>query len=367
MYSTYDGAKKCAKDLKRLFENSGIIFPLHKCQGAVARGGGFRDWHELESCLIGSARKIEPVAFRKRLLAAVPEPCRPPVLAWLDRDPVEAILDPKTPPRWYRDVYPYLMATAVVHRRSALLRPGSGEGQRLREALVVGLLLNIHGGPRPVPLLEPDTLAFVFKGELTSLFRHDAEHPRFKVELETLTNAGVLDVRDNQVRVLTPGAVAVAALVANDRSGLAEHWSGIGGAEAVRVLQVALAAIGVDNAGRVADAISRLGSAAYTTPSGPVLELLTALAEQGEVETFAKAYGLFVALRPENAAFVRESVPAKISSAYLASYRHLDASRFMSWASRHPDWADTLKGAVAKPRLFVRMVDAMADEIAAAA
>lgn len=175
MYSTLDGAKKCAKELKRLFEDSGFVFPLNKCQGPVARGGGFRDWHDLEAALSNSVRPIELGAFRKRLLVALPEPCRPPVLAWLDKDPAEAAPDRETPPRWYRDVFPYLMATAALHRsRSPLLRPGSGAGQRLREALVLGLLLNVHGGTRAVPWLEPDTLAFVFRGDLASLFQDDA-------------------------------------------------------------------------------------------------------------------------------------------------------------------------------------------------
>ena len=85
-----------------------------------------------------------------------------------------------------------------------------------------------------------------------------------------------------------------------------------GRAEAAGALNDALTAIGVRNARRVADAVSRLGSDAYITPSGPVLELLSALAEEGELETFAKAYGLFATVRPMNADFVREAVPAKI-------------------------------------------------------
>ncbi len=368
VYSTHDGAKKCAKEMKRLFDNSGFIFPLNKCQSAVARGGGFRDWHDLEAALGSSARPIEPAAFRKRLLAALPEPCHPPVIAWLDNDPAEAAPAPETPPRWYRDVFPYLMAASVLHRsRTPLLRPGSGAGQRLREKLVVGPLLNIHGGVRAVPWFEPDTLAFVFKGDPVSIFRDDVQHPRFKIELETLVAAGILDVREDRVRVLSPDADTVATYVADNRIGKAEYWAKEGGAEAARALHDALAAIGVRDARRVADAISRLGSDAYITPSGPILELLSELAEEGELETFAKAYGLFATVRPMNADFVRESVPAKISSRYLAGHRRLDASKIVSWASHNPDWPDRLKATIAKPALFALTVDAMAGAIADAA
>lgn len=344
MYSTHDGAKKCARELERLFDDSGFVFPLNKCQAAVARAGGFRDWHDLEAALGSSVRPIEPGAFRNRLLAALPEPCRPPLLAWLDKDPEEAAPDRETPPRWYRDVFPYLMATAALHRsRTALIRPGSGPGQRLREARVLGLLLNVHGGTRAVPWLEPETLAFVFQGDLASLYRDDAQHARFKAELETLIAAGILDVQEGRVRVLSPNAEAVAERVSDNRTGKAEYWAEAGGAEAARTLHDALAAIGVRNARRVADAISRFGSDAYITPSGPVLELLSTLAEEGEVETLAKAYGLFAILRPLNASYVRESIPAKISSRYLASHRRLDASKILAWASDHPDWPDQLR------------------------
>ena len=41
MFSTLEGAKKFAKNLKSLFEDSGIIFPLNRCQQAAAIAGGF--------------------------------------------------------------------------------------------------------------------------------------------------------------------------------------------------------------------------------------------------------------------------------------------------------------------------------------
>ncbi|MER9951854.1 hypothetical protein [Mesorhizobium sp. M0047] len=365
MYSTIDGAKRRAKELKRLFDGSGFVYPLSKCQTAVAHGGGFRDWNDLEAALSRTPRTIDPAAFRKWLLTALPLPCHPPVTAWLDEDPAEAAPDPETPPRWYRDVFPYLMAASVLHRsRTSLLRPGSGAGQQLREKLVIGPLLNIHGGARAVPLLEPDTLAFVFKGDLESVFRDDVFHPRFQAELEALTAAGILDIREGRVRVLSPDAEAIATYIADYRSGKAEYWADTGGAEAMRALHDALVAIGVRNARRVADAITRQGSEAYTTPSGPVLELLSALAEEGELETLAKAYGLFATIRPTNAQFVREAVPAKISSRYLASHRRLGASKILSWASRNPDWSESLKATIEKPALFALTVDAMAQAVA---
>src|SRR5882724_9123278 len=69
MFSTLEGAKKFAKNLKSLFDDSGIIFPLNRCQNAAAIAGGFRDWHDLSRSLEGSDRPVDPGAFRRRLIA----------------------------------------------------------------------------------------------------------------------------------------------------------------------------------------------------------------------------------------------------------------------------------------------------------
>jgi len=61
---------------------------------------------------------------------------------------------------------------------------------------------------------------------------------------------------------------------------------------------------------------------------------------------------------------VRESVPAKISSLYRARKRQLSSSKILSWASRNPEWPETLKAAVSQPAAFAMTVDAMATAIA---
>lgn len=75
MFSTLEGAKKFAKNLKSLFDDSGIIFPLNRCQKAAAIAGGSRDWHDLSRSLAGSDRPVDPGAFRRRLIAFLPQPC----------------------------------------------------------------------------------------------------------------------------------------------------------------------------------------------------------------------------------------------------------------------------------------------------
>lgn len=60
MYSTLDGAKKCARELKRLFDDSGFDFALNKCQSAVARAGDYRDWRDLEGALGRARHSVDP-------------------------------------------------------------------------------------------------------------------------------------------------------------------------------------------------------------------------------------------------------------------------------------------------------------------
>ena len=84
MYSTIEGAKKFAKNLKSLLDGSGILFPLNRCQTATVVAGGFRDWYDLSQSLKNSDRPVDPEIFRRRLVSALPQPCWMPVFLWMD-------------------------------------------------------------------------------------------------------------------------------------------------------------------------------------------------------------------------------------------------------------------------------------------
>jgi hypothetical protein len=369
VYTTHERAKKRAKELKRLFDDSGIRYPLYKSQRAIAKAGGYSDWHEMEIALIDAAPALDPALFRRRLLAALPSPCHAPVKAWLDGELTDASTT-GLPPRYFRDVYPYLSAASVLHRsRTPLLRPGSGLGQKLRETLVVGLLLNIHGGSRPWPRLDPETLAMVFEGDLRSLFREDVDHARFAVEFQRLQDEGVLVWTDDVLEVMPPDVDELMAWVLEHPAGLAQHWEEDGDNPHLLAdtLRDALAAIGIDNARRVADAIAQQGSDAYITPSGAVLTLLTKLAEQGDIVTFARAYALFAKVHRTNSRFVRENVPAKIMSGYFGGRLRLDMRKTVAWTEQTPGWATELKAALSDPALFVSTVERMASQVREAA
>lgn len=274
MFSTLEGAKKFAKNLKTLFDDSGIIFPLNRCQKAAAIAGGFRDWHDLSGSLAGADRPVDPGAFRRRLIAFLPQPCWIPVLFWLDEGNLETADGDGLSRNYYRAVVPYVFSSSVIHRsKSALLRPGSGPGQRLRESMVVSLLLGGKGDKRLIPQLEPDTLALVVSGDTASLFGDDARHPRFEKDLASLVAAGIFEYEDGILRILPADKDEVAAHAARGFTDRAQYFAGVGGDEAIE----ALSATGIEQATRVAEAVVGKGSETHITPSGPILEMLSKL------------------------------------------------------------------------------------------
>ena len=366
MFSTLEGAKKFAKNLKTLFDDSGIIFPLNRCQKAAAIAGGFRDWHDLSRSLAGSDRPVDAGAFRRRLIACLPQPCWIPTLFWLDEGNLETVDGDGLSHDYYRAVVPYLLSSSVIHRsKSALLRPGSGPGQRLRESMVVSLLLGGKGDKRLIPQLEPDTLALVVSGDTASLFGDDAEHPRFEKDFASLVAAGIFEYEDGILRVLPADKDEVAAHAAKGFTDRAQYFAGVGGDEAIEALAVALSATGIEQATRVAEAVVGKGSETHITPTGPILEMLSKLAEDGQLIAVSRAWRVFSMIHPDSANCVRESVPAKISSLYLARNRGIDAGKMVEWMSTRSEWAEEVKVALHDPARFKSTVDEMADAIEA--
>ena len=361
MFSTLEGAKKFAKNLKSLFDLSGIVFPLNRCQKVAAIAGGFRDWHDLGSSLESSARPVDPSKFRRRLIASLPQPCWIPVSFWLDEGFPETVGKDGLSYDYYRAVVPYVLSSSIVHgSRSKLLRPGSGAGQRLRESLVLRVLLGGGGGKGLIPRLEPDTLAFVCSGDKASLFGDDARHARFEKEFATLVAAGIFEYETDILRVFPADKDEVAAHASKGFTDRAKYFADVGDDEAIEALAVALSAAGVVRAARLAEAIAGKGSETRVTPSGPVLEVLSMLAADGELSAVSRVWHLFSMIHPESAHFVRESVPAKISSLYLALNRGIDAGKIAAWMSRRSGWAEEVKAVLHDPARFESTVDEMA-------
>ena len=202
MYSTLDGAKKCAKQLKRLLQASAMIFPLSECQNAVALAGGYRSWHDLNARIGQRQGAASPYDYWGNLIKALPQPCHRPVSASLDQKS-KGTLTPSD--LWVRDVLPYALSLEIVLRANAsLLRPGSGPGQRLRLAIVSGMLLNLEGGSGFTPKLGPKRLGLTFEGTPASILPKLARDPKFDVALRLLVDAGILMVEKGMTTIQVP-------------------------------------------------------------------------------------------------------------------------------------------------------------------
>jgi hypothetical protein len=118
----------------------------------------------------------------------------------------------------------------------------------------------------------------------------------------------------------------------------------------------------VDQAARIIDAVANQGSAAYTTPSGPILTLLSELAEEGDLASLSRAFIIFARARPANADFVANMVPPKISD-YLIRHRGTSAIAMVKWSQTNPNWADELKSALRDPARFEQAVDELSKAI----
>jgi hypothetical protein len=125
-----------------------------------------------------------------------------------------------------------------------------------------------------------------------------------------------------------------------------------------------ISAAGIEQATRVAEAVVGKRSEAHIT--GPILEMLSKLAEDGQLIAVSRAWRVFSMIHSESANFVRESVPAKISSLYLARNRGIDVGKMVEWMSTRSEWAEEVKAALHDPARFKRTVEEMADAIEAA-
>lgn len=113
---------------------------------------------------------------------------------------------------------------------------------------------------------------------------------------------------------------------------------------------------------RIAVAMAQHGSAAYTTPSGAILTLMTDLMDAQDLVAFSVTVAVLAHARPSNAPYVISAVPAKVSD-FLVKYRGIDGRDLTAWTQANPDWTDQLKITVRDPDQFPSAVEQMAAAI----
>jgi len=364
MFNSTEGAKVCAAKLHKVLQDgSGFVFSHHQVLDVMGLAAGCASWHELNHTQ--DIRPADKATWRRRLLGALPLACHPATIAWLNREvqPPGLVID-DVPPRWYFDVSPYWMASMGLHRRhTALIRRGSGPGQVLREALIVGLLINQHGGPSPTPRLEPRGLSLVYRGDLATLYGKTFEHPDFQTEFDRLVEAGLLEWRPDDRKVPALWVTAPPGLqdaVEERAVDMVLHWlEGDPASEEVEIrLAQMLRVLRVDRPDEVASALLLSDAGAHIVPSGPMSDILSRLAAEGSLRSFALAVDLFGRIHPGARDNLAGYLPAKVVSQYLPRLG-VDAMTFQRWSAARPGWADALIVASRSPDAFIRAVQAI--------
>lgn len=308
---------------------------------------------------------VDAVKFHDRLLAAVPFACRPPINAWFAGEPAPETV-PGFPPRWYLDAVPYYLATTALHRRTPLLRPGSGSGQQLRAHIVDHVLLEWAQLGLDAPLLDPVTLDFVFQGRPEHIFAAFDDRDDFGRERDRLVAAGILKVDQISVRVTSPGIDAVNAHAIWSRASKAKDWIDNDAGSAAEPLYEALSLIGVRRARDIAKALLAYGDKRHIVASGSLREVLSLIANDGDLDVFAHALNVFALIIPASARELRDAVPAKILNEFIARNRQVPIAGAFRWMNDHPDWAETLRATATDPARVTTTVDTIVEEMRAA-
>ena len=135
-------------------------------------------------------------------------------------------------------------------------------------------------------------------------------------------------------------------------------------AEALDGLSREVPSVSPQTEARIAKAIADHGSAAYNTPSGAVLDLMTALANEDNLRGLSRAVVILARAKPANAKFVIDKVPAKVAS-FLVNHRGVSSDAHYKWSLANPSWADDLKNSARDPERFASVVEAMAKSVRA--
>lgn len=209
VYSSLAGAKKCAKQLNHILDAAGVDYPLAKCQAAVAKAGGYRGWHDLNSRISVRSDTKLPYDYWGRLLDGLPEPCRVPIAWHLNAEALRQ-RDASSGGEWLRAVLPYAVGLEVIHRsHSPILQLGTGRGQKLRLAIVSSILLNMGGGDDFSLRLDPESLNVTAPGEPHQLLPRLTAKSGFDAALGAVIAAGILEVGTGITRVVAPTEIAL--------------------------------------------------------------------------------------------------------------------------------------------------------------
>ena len=194
------------------------------------------------------------------------------------------------------------------------------------------------------PLFDPANFDFVFQGGASAIFADLADHPAFERERDRLVDEGILTLLPKNVRLATPGIEGVRAhaiwscadkvkmFLDYDPSGISEPLYG------------ALSLIGVRRAREIVEALLRCGDKTYIVACGPLRDVLSQIANDGDLDVFVHTLNVFAHILPSSARELRDAVPAKILNEFVPRNQKVPIAGAFRWMRDHPNWADRLRG-----------------------
>jgi hypothetical protein len=115
----------------------------------------------------------------------------------------------------------------------------------------------------------------------------------------------------------------------------------------------------------VAEAILNRGSPDFTMSDGPMLDLLTKIAERGDLTAFAEACDAYLTAVPASRRVLEDHAPAKILSGYLCRQPGVDQAKADRLRTGDPQWAVRIGAALRKPLTLKAVAADLLDQLRA--
>ncbi len=235
----------------------------------------------------------------------------------------------------------------------------------MRLRIVEHLMLTWQHHGLAAPSFDPVNFDFVFHGRANDIFAALAEERAFERERDRdrLVREGILKIDLKTVRLASPGAEAVTSHAVWSRVSKAKDWLENDPASAGDTLHEALSLIGVRRARDIAEALLAYGDKKYMMTSGPLRDVLSKIASDGDLDVFVHALNVFSYVLPGSARELSDAVPAKILNQFVARNRQVPIACAFRWMQVNLDWADTLRAKADRPASFTLTVNAMVEQM----
>jgi len=112
----------------------------------------------------------------------------------------------------------------------------------------------------------------------------------------------------------------------------------------------------------VVQAIAEHGQAPHPQVPNAVVDLMSLLAEVGDLQSCARAFAIVVRARPALAASAKSTLPEQVSR-LLVLHHDIAPTDLRAWKDANRHWKDLVINAIRDPHLFERTVEQMVRDI----